>query len=61
VYFSPDVVRMIRSRSRRWAGQMVHMGGKRNACGVLFQKPVRKSLLRRLRHGWVDNIKIDFP
>jgi hypothetical protein len=34
-------------------------GEKRNAYGKLVGKPEGKSLLRRPRRRWVDNIKID--
>jgi hypothetical protein len=30
-YFSPNIMRMIKSRSMRWAGHVARMGGKRNA------------------------------
>jgi hypothetical protein len=35
------------------------MGEKRNAYRLLVVKPERKRLLRRPRHRWVDNIKMD--
>jgi hypothetical protein len=35
------------------------MGAKRNACRILVGKPERKRPLRRPRHMWVGNIKID--
>jgi hypothetical protein len=35
------------------------MGPKRSAYRILVGKPERKRLLRRPRHRWVDNIKID--
>jgi hypothetical protein len=36
------------------------MGGeKKNACRILVGKPAGKRPLRRKRHKWVDNIKLD--
>jgi hypothetical protein len=34
-------------------------GEKRNACRILVGKPEGKRPLRRPRHRWVDNIKMD--
>jgi hypothetical protein len=36
------------------------MGEKRTAYSILVAKPERKRHLRRPRHRWEDNIKIDF-
>jgi hypothetical protein len=36
------------------------MGKKMNAYRILLAKPEGKRPLRRPRHRWVDNIKIDF-
>jgi hypothetical protein len=35
-------------------------GAKRNAYRILVRKPEEKRLLGRPRHGWVDNVKMDF-
>jgi hypothetical protein len=35
------------------------MGEKRNACRILVGKPEDKRPLRRPRHRWGDNIKMD--
>jgi hypothetical protein len=35
------------------------MGEKRNACRILVGKPEGKRPLGRLKHRWVDNIKMD--
>jgi hypothetical protein len=35
------------------------MGAKKNACRILVGKPEGKGTLRRARHRWVDDIKID--
>jgi hypothetical protein len=31
LYFSPNIIRMIKSRRMRWAGQVARMGETRNA------------------------------
>jgi hypothetical protein len=59
LYFSPIVIRMIKSRRMRWAGHLVRMGEKRNACKIFVGKPKGKRQLKRPRHRWVDNIKMD--
>jgi hypothetical protein len=46
-------------KSRR-AGHVAHMRERRNACRVLVGKPKGKRPLRRPRHRWEDNIKMDF-
>jgi hypothetical protein len=35
LYFSPSIIRMIKSRRMRWAGHVVRMGEKRNAYRIL--------------------------
>jgi hypothetical protein len=59
LYSSPNIIRMINSRIMRWAGHIVRMGETRNAYRILVGKPEGKRPLRRPRHWWVDNIKID--
>jgi hypothetical protein len=50
---------MIKSRRMRWAGHVTCMGEKRNAYKILVGRPKGKRPLRRPRHVWGDNIKID--
>jgi hypothetical protein len=50
---------MTNSRRMRWAGHVARMAAKRNAYRILVGKPEGKRPLGRLRHGWVDNIKMD--
>jgi hypothetical protein len=59
LYSSPSIIRIIKSRRMRWAGHVARMGEKRNACRLLVGKPEGKRPLRRPRHRWVDNIRID--
>jgi hypothetical protein len=59
LYSSPSIIRMIKSKRMRWAGHVTRTEGKRNAYRILVGKPERRRLLRRPRHSWVDNIKMD--
>jgi hypothetical protein len=59
LYFSPSIIRMIKSRRMRWAGHVARMGETRNAYRILVGKPEGKRPLGRPRHRWVDNIKMD--
>jgi hypothetical protein len=59
LYSSPNVIRMIKSRTMRWAGHVARMGEKRNAYRILVGKQKGKRPLGRPRRRWVDNIKID--
>jgi hypothetical protein len=43
----------------RWAGHVARMGEKRNAYRILVGNLEGKRPLRRPRHRWVENIKID--
>jgi hypothetical protein len=52
-------VRVIKSRSIRWAGHVAPIGEGRGVYRVLAGKPERKRPPRRPRRRWEDNIKID--
>ena len=56
LYSSPYIVRMIKSRRMRWAGQVARMG-ERGVYRVLVGKPEEKIPLGRLRRRWEDNIR----
>jgi hypothetical protein len=43
----------------RWTGHVACLGEKINAYRILMGKPEEKSTLRRPRHRWEDNIKMD--
>jgi hypothetical protein len=58
LYSSPDIIRRIKSRRMRWAGQVGRMGGWRSVYGVLVRKPEGKKL-ERPRRRWEDEIKVD--
>jgi hypothetical protein len=59
LYSSPNIIRMIKSRSMRWAGHVARMGEKRNAYRILVGKSAGKRPLGRPRRRRVDNIKMD--
>jgi hypothetical protein len=59
-YSSPDIIRQIKSRRMRWAGHVVHMGEDRKVYKILVGKPRGKRPLKRLRHRWVDGIRMGF-
>jgi hypothetical protein len=56
VYSSPNIIRMIKSRRIRWAGQVAQMVEKKNAYKILVGKP---EPLGRPRRSWVENIRMD--
>jgi len=59
LYFSPDIVRVIKSRRMRWTGHVARMGNRRGVYRVLVGKPEGKRPLGRPRHRWENNIKMD--
>jgi hypothetical protein len=59
LYSSPNIIRMIKSRTMRLAGHVATMGAKRNAYRILEEVPEGKRPLGRPRYRWVVNIKID--
>ena len=59
LYFSPSIVRVIKSRRMRWAGRVARIGERGGAYRVLVRKPEEKRLHGRRRHKWEDNIKMD--
>ena len=59
MYFSPKIVRVIKSRKMRWAGHVGRMGEERGVYRVLVGKPEGRRPLGRPRRKWVDNIRMD--
>jgi hypothetical protein len=51
LYSSPNIIRVIKSRRRRWAGHVARRGEMRNPYKILDGKP------RRERH--LENLSID--
>jgi len=59
LYCSPNIVRVITSRSMGWAGHVACMGERRSVYRVLVGKPQRKRQFGRPRRRWEDNIRMD--
>jgi hypothetical protein len=59
MYYSPNIVRVIKSRRMRWAAHVARMGEGRGIYRVLVARPEGKRPLGRPRRRWEDNIKID--
>jgi len=52
-------VRVIKSRTVRWAGHVARMGEEKGVYRVLVGKQEGKRPLGRPRCRWVDNIRMD--
>ena len=59
LYFSPNIVWVIKSRRMRWAGNVARMDEERWVYRVLVGKLEVKRPLGRPRRRWVDNIRMD--
>jgi hypothetical protein len=59
LYSLPNIIRVIKSRIMRWAGQVARMGAKRGACRIFVGRPEGRRPLGRPRCRWEDNIKMD--
>jgi len=59
LYFSPNIVRVIKSTIMRWAGHVARMGEEKGVYRVLVGEPEGKRPLGRPRRRWVDNIRMD--
>jgi len=59
LHSSPDTIRVIISRTMKWAGHVASMGERSGVYRVLVVKPERKRPLGRPRLRWVDNIKMN--
>jgi hypothetical protein len=59
LYSSPSIIKTIKSRRMRWVAHVARKGEKRNAYGLLVEKPEGKRQLRRPRRRWEDNIRMD--
>ena len=59
MYFSPSIVRVIKSRRIRWAGHVAHMGERRGMYRVVVGKSEGKRPLGRPSRRQDNNIKMD--
>ena len=59
LYSLPNIVRVVKSITMRWAGHVARLGEGRDVHRVLVGKPEGKSPLGRPRRRWEDNIKMD--
>jgi hypothetical protein len=59
LYSSPDIIRQIKSRRKRWAVHVARMGEERKVYKVLVGKPEGKRPLGRPRRRWEDGIRMD--
>jgi len=59
LYFSPNIVRVIKWRRMGWAGHVARIGERRGVYRVLVGKPEGRRPLGRPRRRWEDNIKVD--
>jgi hypothetical protein len=59
LYSSPNIIRMIKSKTMRLARYVSRMGAMRNAYRILVGRHEGKRPLERPRRRWVDDIKID--
>ena len=58
--FSPNVIRVISSRTMRWAGHVARMGDRRGAFSILGREEREgKTPLGRPRRRCGDNMKMD--
>jgi len=56
---SLNILRVIKSRRMRWAGQVARMGRWEACTGFWWETPGGERPLRRTRRRWEDNIKMD--
>jgi hypothetical protein len=59
MFFSPNIIRRIKSRRIRWAGHVACMGDRRGAYRILVGIPEGRRPLGRPRRRCGDNIKMD--
>jgi hypothetical protein len=59
LYFSLNIVRVIKSRRMRWVGHVARIGKGKGVYRVFVGKPKSKRPLGRPGRRWEDNIKLD--
>jgi hypothetical protein len=58
LYSSPNIIRMMKSTTIKWAGQVARFGEIKNAHKILVRMPEGKRPLGRPRRRWLENVKI---
>ena len=59
LYFSPNILRVIKSRRMRWAGPVACMGERNGVYRALLGKHEGKRPLGGTRSRWKHNIQMD--
>ena len=59
LYFSQNMLEVIKSRRLKWAGHVVRKGKGRGAYRILVGKTKGRKRFGRTRRRWEDNIKVD--
>jgi len=59
LYCSPNIVRVIKSRRKRWEGHVARMGERRGISRDLVGKLEGRRPLGRSRSRWENNTKMD--
>jgi hypothetical protein len=52
LYYSPNIIKTVKSRRMRWAEHIARIGTKMNAYRILVGKSEGMRLVGRRRHGW---------
>jgi len=61
LYFTPNIVRVIKSRRMRWTEHVARMGRGEVHTGFWWGNLGGKRQFGRPRRRWEDNIKVDLP
>jgi hypothetical protein len=59
LYFSPSIIRTMKSRRMRWARNVARLGDNRNAYRILVGNSEGNKPLGKARYRWMNNIKLD--
>jgi hypothetical protein len=59
LYSSPDIIRVIKSRRMRWAGDVARMGDRRGEYRILVGRPEGRRPLGIPRSRWENHVKMD--